>query len=76
MLGTPRSQCGGARDQSLVEGLDPTCMLQLGVRMPQLRSPRAAAGGPARRNRDPAQPDNIKKKKKKEEVKGSPCWVS
>ena len=31
----------GARVQSLVGEVDPTCMLQLRVRMPQLRSPHA-----------------------------------
>ena len=36
----------GARVQSLVRELDPTCMLQLGAQLPQLRSQRAATKEP------------------------------
>ena len=39
---TPCSQCRGAQVQSLVRELNPTCMLQLRVHVPQLRNQRAA----------------------------------
>ena len=37
MAKTPSSQCRGPGVQSLVRELDPMCMLQIRVRMPQLR---------------------------------------
>ena len=57
----------GTRVPSLVRELDPTCMLQLRVHMPQLRSPPAATKEHMSHNQDPVQPkkrpDAAKKKK-------------
>ena len=53
---TPCPPVQGLRVHSLVKELDPTCMPQLRVHMPQLKDPTCCSEDPVCHNEDPVQP--------------------